>query len=170
MDEKASIYGGYRLRNNAYVIRFPDDEHRAENRRLVEQLGIVEELPTHPELLLLHVDPAPADAKDGWRNLHKVLGDECGVYPVILDDDGNSKYPLGSIIVRFPTPPSDDELEQWAHDHKLVVQERNEYAPQQVSFHPAKHERQFLPEVVHRLSETSGIRSWPDTLSSFRRC
>lgn len=164
-----SSYGPHAVSVDKYVVRLPEQD-RGELRRRVEKLGVVEEVPAHPDLLVLHLAHVSAtDAKDAWRAVQDQLGRQVEVNPIVVDEDGQSKYALGSIVVRFPNPPSDEELAAWASEHDLIIRERNKYVPQQVSFGLAHAHRQFLPEVVQSLLKSPQLRCWLDTLSTYRR-
>lgn len=165
-----SNYGPYRLVPGTYVIRLPDAGDHREHRMCVEKLGHVDSVPGHLDLLILTVDSEPTnDSKDAWKSVYNTLGDCFRVYPVVKNEEGSKKYPTGSIVVRFPDAPGDEDLQEWARNHELLVKERNDYVPKQVSFVPSGQECHFLPEVFDSVRNDPDLRVWLDTLSSYRR-
>ena len=163
-------YDKYVLRTDSYVIDLTDVKDLTGLMSELSELGDIETLPNHPGLLVLKLKATIADdIKNTWQHLQEQLGDDIDIYPVIVDERGMKKYALGSIVVRFDESMSDEQIQNWAQEHQLVMIKRNEYVPEQVSFRLHKSSGQFLPEVLKTFSNKTGIHYWLDTLSSYTR-
>lgn len=161
-----------RVSRDSFVVRLPTSADPAQFQQKLKELGDVSRLPAHPELLVLQLADAPqVDARESWDQVRDSLGGDVGVDPVFLDEDLAKRYPSGTITVRFPHPLSDTELTAWCERHRLRVMARNKYVPNQISFQPLDHARQFLPDLLAELRRESvvGMDVWPETLSHYQR-
>lgn len=167
--QEASRFGEHRVRRDLFVVRRQKEDFDTESRQQVEKCGAATELKAYPRLLLLHVDAPSADKTDvraTWERLQNQLGDGFDVYPVIIDEEGKQKYPVGKVVVRFKEPPSDEVLEELADEHELAGPERNEFSAKQVAFEAG---RKFLPDILEKLKDSKAQRSWVETISAYDR-
>lgn len=150
-----------------FVVRPVADDRKATSSRLAG-LGKVQDL-EGDQAVLLHMKAPPGDPKAAWRRVHEELGQGAAVYPVLVDEAGDSHYPTGDITVRFHGSPSDHDLHRFASAHGLRLCRRNEFAPQQAVFAP-EDSKAYLPDVVEKLAgQPEAERAWANTLSRYRR-
>src|SRR5262245_52356026 len=91
---------------NEFVVRISTSADRDEVLQKLRDLGSVEELPSYPDLAVLHVKGrAKQQAKKIWSKIQSSFKDAGEVLPVFRDDDQGPRYPVGTIMVRFPSPP-----------------------------------------------------------------
>ncbi len=160
------------MSRDSFVVRLPAAANPGQFQQKLQELGDVSRLSAHPELLVLRLaDAPPGDTRKGWDHVRDSLGGDIAVDPVFLDEGKAMRYPLGTITVRFPHTPSDAELSAWSERHGLKVTAHNKYVPNQISFQPLDHARQFLPDLLAELRGESdpGMVVWPETLSHFQR-
>jgi len=157
-----------RVSPNEYIVRTPTVETPL--RTKLTALGWIETLATDPNLMLLRLpDLGEGEPKAGWERVRVFAGAQATVHPVLVDDDGVSRYPLGTITVRFKSPPSDQMIQEVENRFGLVVKKRNKYAPTQVSFSTAS-DSCYLPEKLEEVSGESDFEGvWPDTMSAYTR-
>ncbi len=132
-------------------------------------LASVEQLPQSAGLL---VSPKSAsdDPREAWRELRAKLGEDAAVTPLLLDEDGEPAIPTGEIVVRFSSPPADEELRCFAVAHRLELRGRNAWVPSQVSFAAASPAGLYLPDLVEDLQAEPNVRAaWAKTLAHYRR-
>jgi len=73
-------------------------------RDSLSELGFVRALSNDPSLMLLHLtDADDGEPKAEWDRVRTLAGNQATVHPVLVDSDGASRYPLGTITVRFKT-------------------------------------------------------------------
>ena len=158
---------------NEFVIRLPGGTVSRAVVEKLEKLGSVEPLPARPDTLHLRLKTAVGKAaapKTVWKRIQKIAGDGAQVIPVLVGEGNESRYPVGTIVVRFKAPPSERELAQLADDYGLKLEARNKYVPAQASFTAAAPDQQYLPDVLKKVNKQHDIvAAWPETLSKYRR-
>jgi hypothetical protein len=108
--------------------------------------------------------------KESWQRLLGERDDADWIQPVLVDDDGNERFPTGELTLRFEEPPTDDELQAFARSRHLRPQRRNTYQPAQVVLVPDRPRDVYLPELCAELERAPGVaRAWPNTLSHYSR-
>jgi hypothetical protein len=133
------------------------------------RLGTVERLESAPQLYLLRMTPEKTP-RESWQCAVRELGDELPVFPVLYDRDGAPHYPTGEVTVRFEVPPAEPDLRRFCDEQRLRLLRRNEFVAQQVVCEPVDAAREFLPDVIARVTAQSGVRrAWANTLSRYRR-
>jgi hypothetical protein len=153
---------------NEYILQL----HDGTNKELLTQLktlGTVAAIPAHPELLHLRLSSDERTTpKKRWATLKKALGASASVFPVFLDDKQMPRLPVGTIVIRFKETPTDADVDHLAEKHQLVVQKRNQYAPQQIAF--TAPDDAYLPEILGSIEEEANLEAvWPETLSQYSR-
>jgi len=165
--QKEIVIGKQRILRGLFVIRSQSGKFSVEIEKKLSDQGVVREIEQYSELILLEIADEDVDVRRTWEKLQEELGEGFDVFPVILDDEGNQKYPIGRIAMRFREPLSDDELAAFAKEHELSSVERNEYTQKQIAFGIGQ---KFLPELLENLqAENSNVRSWAETISAFKR-
>jgi hypothetical protein len=150
-----------------FVMRVRAADHATIER--ARQLGAVERFDSEPQLCLLRL-PHAKSSKQTWRDASRALGEDVSLFPVLYDRDGTAHYPTGEVTVRFESNPSDAELKRFCGAQRLRLLRRNEFATQQVVCEPITAPREFLPDLVSRLTAQPGVRrAWANTLSRYRR-
>lgn len=154
-----------------FVVRAPVVSESTTFRHQLEKFGTVETLPGHPDLLVLHLESAPAQSKKTWEQLRKTLGPGTEIFPVLLDDNGSPHYPLGTLTARFRQPLSDSALAELLEPLGLQVKSRNKYVPTQISLQALEPSQHFLPDVLNAVGQLGDklVDVWPETLMHFRR-
>lgn len=157
-----------RVNPDEFVIRIPQSEGRSRLLDQIDKLGTVEPLPAHPGLMVLHLlKAAKGTPKGRWTKLRKVIG-PAGVFPVFVDESLSARLPVGTVVVRFKTPPTAAALAQLALKHGLTVRARNKYAPSQVAFNSP--DDIYLPELIEHIEGDTELEAvWPETLSAYQR-
>ena len=109
------------------------------------------------------------DPRRAWEVIQAALP-EAVVAPVLVDPHGNSLYPTGTIRIRFVEPPSDEELDALAREHRLTHVLRNRYQPAQVSCRPDDPTSRYLPDVVDKVGTWPGAKAaWAETRALYER-
>jgi hypothetical protein len=159
-----------RISDSAFVIRAPGTTDIARLSQALGAAGALEAIAGHPGLYLVTLSHAAKDARHGWELVRQQLGGEVEVFPVYIGEDELPRFSVGTLQVRFPSPPSDTELAQWL-PQGLRIKGRNEYVPAQIALEPADPAGQFLPDLVAEVEKSSSqpVRVWPETLQQFRR-
>ena len=122
------------------------------------------------ELLLLDIAARRQTPRKSWETLRAALEAPGDLFPVLLNDNGETLYPTGLIQVRFHKSVSDKELESFAKEHNLRLVERNRFQPVQASFEMQDPAKTYLPEVVEEVNKPSTVRvAWAETMAHYRR-
>jgi hypothetical protein len=130
----------------------------------------VEPFQDDEHLFLLRLRGEVGDPRVAWEHVQKAVGAEAIVAPVLMDEEGHTLYPTGTVMVRFDEAPSDDGLREFAATHRLAIRDRNRYQPAQVSFSIIDPSDTYLPDLVVRLSGASGVKAaWQETKARYRR-
>jgi hypothetical protein len=124
-----------------------------------------------PQLVVVQASTRTPSPKRAWEQVSQALHADAMVAPVLTDADGNAMYPTGAIQVRFRTNPTDFQLDDFAHRHRLRIDGRNRYKPEQVVFSIAASPAEtYLPDLIADLSDAPDVlRVWPVTKSKFLR-
>lgn len=162
--------GDTRISTKEFVVHLKPQSKQDEVRKRIEKLGSWSEIPGHADTYVVHVDAAFKSAREGWKTLCKAAGSAGEVLPVFVTAEGEPQYSVGTVHLRFPAPPSDEELKDLLPASVRVI-ERNEYVPAQIAVEPTNLRKQFLPDVLSELQQQSGaeVQVWPETLQAFRR-
>lgn len=157
-----------RVTPDEFVVRVPTTGDRSHVLGRITELGTVQPISAHPELVVLHLDKAgKGTAKGRWQKLRKAVGN-AAVFPVFVDDTQSARFPVGTIQVRFKAPPTAAVLDQLALKHGLVVRGRNKYAPTQIAFTPP--DDAYLPDLIEDIGGGEELEAvWPETLSAYQR-
>ena len=153
-----------------FVLRLLPSYKIETARQKLESLGTVEPVTGHSCLYLVHLAKAAASPRKGWQRIRQALGGNVEVTPVFLEPDQSPKFAAGTLQVRFPTPPTDAELQEWLPSG-LRLKSRNQYVPSQVALEPDDPTEHYLPDLLAALEKQSDqdIKIWPETLQQFRR-
>jgi hypothetical protein len=153
---------------DVFVVR-PGEGKRSSLDERLAALGEAEEL-KGDDALILRVASSSTDAKAAWRRVHKSVGADAAIQPVLLDEGGELHYPTGEISVRFQQTPSDQALRKFASKHRLRLRRRNEFVPQQAVFQPSDPTKIYLPDLVDEIASATDTKEvWANTLSHYRR-
>lgn len=118
---------------------------------------------------LIRVAAAKDAPRSVWAKVQAALPDAT-VAPVLIDAHGNQLYPTGVIQIRFVEPPSDEQLEALAREHRLRHLVRNRYQPRQVSCRPDDPTGRYLPDVVEEVGKWPGTKAvWAETKARYER-
>ena len=116
------------------------------------------------------VKTKPGNPRALFQKVNEVVGDKLLVAPVLVDKDGERLFPTGDIQVRFKTPPTDQELADFAERLQVGTPKRNKWSPQQVAFAVRSDDARFLPEITDEMSAQSSVQSaWADVRGQYRR-
>ena len=156
-----------RISSSEFVIRSVDGVKLS---KILKPLGDLVGIPGQKDTFLIRLVAPASNPRVGWNQLRTVIGSHGQVLPVFLGEHEQPKYSVGTLQVRFPSPPSDDELYAWL-PAGLRVKARNEYIPSQISLEPAEPTGQFLPDLIADLRQHNGdqVQVWPETLQLFRK-
>lgn len=166
----AGVVDGEELSATQFVLRPKPDSAAPVDLHALEPLARVEPLNgPSPGWLATLREPA-ASARAGWALLHGRVGGSCTVIPVVLGEDGSSRYPTGLVALRFARAASDDALQRIARKHGLELVRRADLTRQQAFFRPASDADVFLPELSAALARAAGVQAaWLDAESAYRR-
>ena len=154
--------------NKLFVVHPKNDREKVQET--LKDFGEVEEIKGSDDLLLVRLPEETATPKKTLRSIQKKLGSAGVVHHVLVDEGGHHLYPTGEINVRFQKTPSDAELKKFAAAHKLRLQSRNEYVPQQAIFEPIDLKDRDVLEAVEEVSQDKKTQlAWPNTLSRYDR-
>ena len=116
------------------------------------------------------VKTKPGNPRQLFQKVNDLVGDKLLVAPVLIDKDGERLFPTGDIQVRFKTPPTDQELADFAKRLQVGTPKRNKWSPQQVAFAIRSDDARFLPEITDQISAQPSVHAvWPDVRAEFRR-
>ena len=159
-----------RLSTERFVVRPAGDHATARALPSLEKIGRVERLPSPRVGWVVCLNEPARSPRQGWEALKKQLGTDFVVVPVVDDQDGAERYPTGLVTVRFCTPVSDAEMEDFARAHALDVVRRARFTRVQVLFRPTEIGEQFLPDVSEKLSASPAADAvWLDAESAYTR-
>jgi hypothetical protein len=153
---------------DALVVAMTDAEGRsAASRR--SSLGELQQAGS-TRLWTLRLRKPAREPRQAWL---KVLAENPGatwVAPAFRDASGNELLPTGAVAVRFKKKLSDRALEAFARDEALELERRNEFVPEQASFHPRTPREVYLPDLVAKLARRDEVAAvWPVTSSRYRK-
>ena len=99
------------------------------------------------------VKAKPGNPRALFQKVNEVVGDKLLVAPV-----------------RFKTPPTDQELADFAKRLQVGAPKRNKWSPQQVAFAVRSDDARFLPEITEQMGAQSSVQAaWADVRAQFRR-
>jgi hypothetical protein len=152
---------------DALVLAFKDGDERAIRGPL---RGLGELQASGPRLWTLRLKQPARDPKQAWRAVLAEHPEVAWVAPAFRDASGNELLPTGAVVVRFHKKLSDRALEAFASEEALELERRNEFVPEQASFHPHAPREMYLPELVAKLAGRAEVRAaWPATSSRYRK-
>jgi hypothetical protein len=156
--------------HDTFVIHAEDKSSIAELNQRLHQLGSTKALEGHEGGVVLQLHQTGEEPRFAWQAIQKVVGENIGVHPVLLDAEGSAHYPTGRINVRFVHTPDQQEVEQFARIHNLETRSANKFIPAQFVFEPLESSKRYLPDVLKQIrSEESVKAAWADTLSRYER-
>lgn len=137
-----------------------------------------------PKALDEQADVQPlASASGGWRvqwhqanakpesvrkALHKLLGAGFEVFALINSEDGAERYPTGQLIVRWPAPASDTEVQALAQQHHLRLVQRTRFTHNQAVYRAAP--GTDLAALLSQLVHSPGVeKAWLEAESAYQR-
>ena len=116
------------------------------------------------------VKTKPGNPRQLFQKVNDLVGDKLLVAPVLIDKDGERLFPTGDIQVRFKTPPTDQELADFAKRLQVGAPKRNKWSPQQAAFAVRSDDARFLPEITEQMGAQSSVQAaWADVRAQFRR-
>lgn len=138
----------------------------------LEKLGSIDMLPAAPNSFLLRLRIPSSNTRETWKTalqqIH-VIDANAAIAPVLLDPNGDARYPLGTIGVRFKEAPTDQDLSAFCTSHGMVLKKKNRYVPTQMTLQPLDTDT-FLPDLLARFKQSAPqVSVWPETLSQYRR-
>jgi hypothetical protein len=96
---------------------------------------------------VVKLNKLPRSAREGWRSLHRLLGNDFLVMPALVDERGECRYPNG-----------------------LEFVSRAKFTRQQALFRPTEGSEVFLPDVSGRIENDAHVEAvWFDAESAFHR-
>jgi len=114
--------------------------------------------------------PDESDPRAAWKRLVDQYGTAAWVSPVVVDESSIPHYPTGDVTVRFRGAVPDEEVQRFAESNGLELRARNEFVPEQASFHPRDPRGTYLPELVEQLQREDAVETaWLNTKSVYRR-
>ena len=142
-------------------------EGRAAAKRLAA-LGRVDS--AGPHRWTLRLDAPARDPRQAWRAVLAENPEADWVAPAYRDASGHELLPTGAVVVRFRKKPSDSALLAFARDEALELDRRNEFVPEQATYHPKQPREVYLPDLVAKLSSRPEVAAaWPATSSLYRK-
>jgi hypothetical protein len=161
----------FTLSASEFVLRVPADEGLDFLRQKFQKWGSVQAVPSVPGHFVLCLSESDKNPRATWLELRNELSQtqqNWKVLPVMIDREGNKRYPLGTIAVRFNEPQSKAQLESFSRDRAIHVINQNKYVPTQFSFEPSNVEA-FFTDVLQQMPADDSTIVWPETISAFRR-
>jgi hypothetical protein len=151
---------------DALVVALKAEDRSAEKQ--LAALGRIDSVGVRRWALRLH---APGrDPRQAWRAVLAQNPEAEWVAPAFRDASGNELLPTGAVAVRFRKKPSDRALEAFARDEALELDRRNEFVPEQATFHPREPRDVYLPDLVAKLASRPEVAAvWPATSSRYRK-
>jgi hypothetical protein len=114
--------------------------------------------------------PDESDPRAAWKRLVDRYGAAAWVSPVVFDEGSIPHYPTGDVTVRFRGEVPDEEMQRFAESNGLELLARNEFVPEQASFHPRDPRGTYLPELVEQLEREDAVETaWLNTKSIYKR-
>lgn len=154
--------------SNCFVIQ-AESEVIPHLRSLLDDMATIEKV-DGANIALVRIRDHKGDAKTVWRNLVERVRDNHWVAPILLDPLSEEHVPTGDVSVRFDHVLTEQQINEFALSHGLVLEERNKYVDQQVRFKPKQLETTYLPDLVDSLTREKGVaRAWANTLSRYTR-
>ena len=114
--------------------------------------------------------PDESDPRAAWKRLVDRYGMEAWISPVVFDEGSIPHYPTGDVTVRFRDAVPDEVMQRFAESNGLELRARNEFVPEQASFHPRDPRGTYLPELVEQLQREDAVETaWLNTKSVYKR-
>ena len=136
----------------------------------LDGLASVEPLGGRTPGWVVKLNKSPRSARQGWRNLHRLLGSDYVVLPAIVDEAGRYRYPTGLLSLRFEDDASEQKLQSVASAYGLEFVGRAKFTKQQALFKPAAGSDVFLPDVSGKIRNDEHVESvWFDAEAAFSR-
>lgn len=119
---------------------------------------------------VVKLNKLPRNAREGWRSLHKLLGNDFLVMPALVDERGECRYPTGLLSLRLEDEASEQQLQALARAYGLEFVARAKFTRQQALFRPTEGSEVFLPDVSGRIENDAHVEAvWFDAESAFHR-
>ena len=136
-------------------------------RAMAEDVAEAERLSDDAVMVLA---PGGRATKEAWQQVVDIYGGAVWVLPVLTDEGGHERYPIGDLTVRFGERLSDEEVRDFASKRSLRVDRRNVYQPAQVVLVPERPRELYLPELCEQLQHEPVVaRAWLNTESRYTR-
>jgi hypothetical protein len=114
--------------------------------------------------------PLSEDARSAWQRLVGEVGAASFVSPIVVDEGEVQHFPTGDVTVRFHSPLSDADLDQFARSNGLELKSRNEFVKEQASFRPTDLRGTYLPDLVEQLEREDAVgTAWLNTRTAYKR-
>ena len=153
-----------------FVVRPVTPTTQAAGLSRLDGLASVKPLSGRMPGWVVKLNTSPKTAREGWRDLHCLLGPEFVVLPAIVDEAGRYRYPTGLLSLRFDNDASEQKLQSVASAYGLEFVGRAKFTKQQALFKPAAGSDVFLPDVSGKIEDDEQIEAvWFDAESAFTR-
>jgi hypothetical protein len=153
-----------------YVVRPVDPTVEDTGLSRLDGLASVKPLGGRTPGWVVKLNKPPRSARQGWRNLHRLLGSDYVVVPAIVDEAGRYRYPTGLLSLRFEDDASEQKLQSVASAYGLEFVGRAKFTKQQALFKPAAGSDVFLPDVSGKIRNDEHVESvWFDAEAAFTR-
>lgn len=153
-----------------FVVRPVDPACSGDCVARLEGLAHVETLDGRSPGWVVKLNKPPRSAREGWRNLHRLLGPEFVVLPAMVDDAGRYRYPTGMLSLRFEDDASEQQLRNVASVYDLELVGRARFTRQQALFRPSAGSDVFLPDVRGRIKDDADVEAvWFDAEAAYSR-
>jgi hypothetical protein len=153
---------------DALVVAMTEAEGQGALARL-RALGELQQA-TSARLWTLRLHRPAREPREAWRKVLAENPDVTWVAPAFRDASGNELLPTGAVAVRFKKKLSDRALEAFAKDEDMALDRRNEFVPEQATFHPHAPREVYLPDLVAKLARREDVAAvWPVTSSRYRK-
>ncbi len=153
-----------------FVVRPVAPTTQADSLSRLDGLASVKALGGRMPGWVVKLNKSPKTAREGWRNLHRLLGPDFVVLPAMIDDRGHYRYPTGLLSLRFDNDASEQKLHSVASAYGLEFVGRAKFTRQQALFKPAAGSDVFLPDVSGKIEDDAQIEAvWFDAESAFTR-
>ncbi len=153
-----------------YVVRLAKPTTQTVGLSRLDGLASVKPLGGRTPGWVVKLKKSPKTAREGWLNLHRLLGPEFVVLPAMVDGEGHYRYPTGLLSLRFDNDASEQKLRSVATTYNLEFVGRAKFTKQQALFKPADGSDVFLPDVSGKIEDDAQIEAvWFDAESTFNR-
>lgn len=160
----------HHFRPDLFVIRPTRSPSTDDSTERLARIATVAPIAGQSDAWTASLIHTPTSAANGWHALRLRLGNDFVAIPVLVDEDGQHRYPTGLLTVRFLQTPNDRSIAAFARQYQLSVVRHAKFAKQQVIFKPVFSIDVFLPDLLDAVAGVDGVdAAWLDADSAIQR-